>query len=354
MQKISEILKKNSVLHFFVKAFKHINDKEYLEFFINRENNPMLLEFENRGQSCIGDCIYLIEEVGEGYGFFAEFHTMLQKLIFAETFHLKPYVRWGKEFLYYEEDIKSTQNAYEYLFEPINGELGNRIDRAELLTISKKGQAGWIEEKYHRGYDLSGEYLAKAADVYRRYIRLNSQTAPEMQKEIHTLLGDKKTLAVHYRGTDFKMNYDNHPVCVTLEQELKVIRQTMREEGFEQIFLATDDKAAVEAFRAEFKKQIVFYSDVARSNSTTSVAFSKSNREMHHYLLAYEVLRDMLTLAACDGLVAGVSQVSICARIAKASEGKEYTYVHIIDNGKNYNNKKFKAHKCPGEKHEAV
>lgn len=350
MKKISDILKENTLLHFFVKAFKHINDKEYLDFFINRENNPMLLEFEKRGEDGIGDCIYLIEEVGEGYGFFAEFHTMLQKIIFAETFHLKPYIYWGKKFLYYEEEIKNTQNAYEYLFEAINGELGNVINSADLLTLSKMGQAGWVEKRYHRGYDLSQEYLEIAADVYKRYIRLNSRITSKMQEEIRGILGDKKTIAAHYRGTDFKMNYDNHPVCVTLEQELKVIRQAMRDEQFEQIFLATDDKAAIEAFQAEFKEKVVFYSDVVRSNDMTSVAFSESTREAHHYLLAYEVLRDMLTLAACDGLIAGVSQVSICARIAKASTGKEYSFLHIIDNGKNYNSKKFKAHRKPGEK----
>ena len=343
MKRTHEKLKENTVLHFFVKAFKHIGDKEYLEFFINRENAPLLLEFETRGKSCNEDCIYLIEEVGEGYGFFAEFHTMLQKLIFAERFHLKPYVHWGKNFLYYEEERKDTQNAYEYLFEAINGDLKDRIETADLLTKAKMGQAGWVEQRYHRGYDLSTEYLEQAADVYKRYIRLAPEIAEKIQKEIRKILSDKKTLAVHYRGTDFKMNYDNHPVCVTAEQELEMIRAAMKDNGFEQVFLATDDMTAINAFEAEFAGKVVFYHDVLRGDDTTSVAFSKSDRKEHHYLLAYEVLRDMLTLSACEGLIAGVSQVSICARIAKASRGETYQCLQIIDNGKNYNNKKFKA-----------
>lgn len=345
MKKLSERLKKNTTLHFFVKALKHINDKEYLEFFINRENEPLLLEFESRGSSCRGDSIYLIEEVGAGYGFFAEFHTMLQKLIFAECFHLKPYVRWGKNFLYYEEEMAEVPNAYEYMFEVINGDLSDKIETADLLTVSKMGQAGWVEERYQRGYDLSAEYLEKAAEVYRRYIRLNSQISHRIQNEISKVLCSKKTLGVHYRGTDFKMNYDNHPVCVTLAQELEVIKKAMEEEGFEQIFLATDDKEAIDVFRNEWKDKVVFYTDVVRGDTTTSVAFSESARKEHHYLLAYEVLRDMLTLAACDGLVAGVSQVSICARIAKESTGEKYQFQQIIDNGKNYNQRKFKAAK---------
>ena len=345
MGKIIKMLKRNTVLHFFVKAFKHINDKEYLEFFINRENLPLTLEFENRGKSCIGDCIYLIEAEGNGFGFFAEFHLIIQKIIFAECFHLRPYVYWGKNFLYYEKEIKDTDNAYEYLFEAINADLRDKIATADLLTKSKMGQAGWVINRYERDYDLSPEYLERAADVYQRYIRLKPQIASKIQDEISKIIKNKKTLAVHYRGTDFKMNYDNHPVCVTIEQEFEVIKKAMKDEGFEQIFLATDDKTAITAFETEFTGKVVYYQDVVRGDDTTSVAFSKSNRAGHHYLLAYEVLRDMLTLSACEGLIAGVSQVSICARIAKASSGREYSFLHIIDNGKNFNNKKFKAHK---------
>lgn len=343
MKKITDILKKNTTLHFWIKAFKHIRDKEYLEFFINRENEPLLLEFETRGKSCENDSIYLIEEVGEGYGFFAEFHTMLQKLIFAERLHLKPYVYWGKKFLYYEEMIEDTRNAYEYFFEAVNGDLGDKIDTAELLTNSKMGQASWVEDKYERGYDLSPEYLKKASEVYKKYIHLNLNTSKKIQKEISGLLGKKETLAVHYRGTDFKVNYDNHPVCVTIEQELEAIKKAMKEEKFEQIFLATDDKQAIAAFETAFSGKIVYYQDVVRGDDTTSVAFSDSTRDKHHYLLAYEVLRDMLTMSACEGLIAGVSQVSICARIAKASREETYRFLQIIDNGKNYNHKKFKS-----------
>lgn len=343
MEKIIEMLKKNITLHFFVKAFKHINDKEYLNFFINRENIALLLEFETRGKSCRGDCIYLIEEAGNGFGFFAEFHTMLQKLIFAECFHLKPYVHWGKNFLYYEKEISDTENAYEYLFEAINEDLRDKIDTVDLLTKSKMGQAEWVVNRYERGYDLSPGYLEKAAEVYKKYIRLNPKISFKMKEEITGILNGKKTLAVHYRGTDFKMNYDNHPVCVTIEQELEMVRAAMKDESFEQIFLATDDKTAIEVFETEFAGKVVFYHDVVRGDDTTSVAFSESDRKGHHYLLAYEVLRDMLTLSACEGLIAGVSQVSICARIAKASEGESYQFLQIIDNGKNYNHKKFKA-----------
>lgn len=339
---MKEKIKKNSQIHFFIKFIKHFNENEYLDFFINRENNALLLEFEERGTSCAGERIYLINEVGQGYGFFAEFHTLLQKLAFAEYFHLTPYVVWGAAFLYYEKSLDTIRNGFEYFFDQPNKFSEEEIRTADLLTVSKMGQAGWIEERYERGYDLSDSYLNMISGIYRKYIHLNEKTHKRLNKEVETLLKDKLTLAVHYRGTDFKVNYDNHPVCVEIAQEIQVMKEAVHKYHFDQIFLATDDLEAINEFEKEFGDKIVFYADVVRGNSNVSVAFSDGDRQYHHYLLAYEVLRDMYTLSACQGLVAGVSQVSICARIAKKARNETYQFQKIIDNGKNYNNKKFK------------
>lgn len=338
-------LKSSTRLHFLVKAAKHFGDRDYLEFFINRENLPLLLEFETRGEGCRGKCVYLIEENGKGLGYFAEFNTMLMELMYADCFHLQPYVNWGKGFLYYEEEIKDYRNAFSYFFEPINGSFADEIESAELLTRAKPGQADWIQQKYDKGYDLSIPFIKVAAETYRRYIKLNAYTQEKIIAEMNALLHDKRTLAVHYRGTDFKMNYDKHPVCVELEEQIEVVKNALERHSFEQIFLATDDYAAITLYQETFGDTVVFYRDVKRSSDKVSVAFSESDRQYHHYFLAYEVLRDMLTMSVCDGLIAGVSQVSIATRIAKASRGEEYSYVKIIDKGKNNNYRRFKEEK---------
>ena len=73
-------------------------------------------------------------------------------------------------------------------------------------------------------------------------------------------------------------------------------------------------------------------------------ADTKDFREMLEeisMLMGYEVLRDMYALAACDGLVAGLSQVVNCARIVKESSGEEYDTLCIINNGINISGKQF-------------
>ena len=336
-------LKKNRKIHFLVKMMKHFNQDEYLDFFINRENNALLLEFESRGTSCTGERIYLIREVGQGYGFFAEFHTLLQKLAYAEYFQMTPYINWDKNFLYYEaEGVDETKNGFEYFFVQPSMFSKKELSSADLITEAKMGQARWIEEKFERGYDLSTSYLDMISTVYNRYIHLNKKTEQMIKESISGLLSEKLTLGVHYRGTDFKANYDNHPVCVDVVQEIGVVKAALEKFRFEQIFLATDDLEAINSFKEAFGETVVFYSDVVRGDSSISVAFSQKKRQYHHYFLAYEVLRDMYTLSTCQGFVAGVSQVSICARIVKKARNEDYMFEKIIDNGKNYNTNKFK------------
>lgn len=341
-----DLLKKitdNKRIHFILKALKHINSEEYIDFFLNRETDPLLLEFQSKGNGYPEEKFYYIAEVGRGYGFFAEFHAVLARLAFADAFGFTPVVSWGKDFLYYDSQKGEDQpNAFEWFFEQPTKYRVADAEQANLVVQAKLVQAVWIEKKYHKQMDLSPEYEAEIVRVYQKYIRFQANVLKQLKEEEYGLLGKKKTLGVHFRGTDFKLNYDNHPVSVKIEQEFSIIDQALKKQGFEQIFLATDETEAVEAFRERYGDTVVWYKDVFRGEGNVSVAFSESERSYHKYKLAYEVVRDMFTLSMCQGFIAGVSQVSICSRIMKRSRNEQYEFLEIIDNGKNYNKQKFK------------
>lgn len=340
--KIFASLKKNKKIHFILKALKHINDDEYLNLFLDRETDPLLLEFKSLGKEYDDKRFYLISEVGKGYGFFAEFHAVLSKIAFAEKFGFTPIVSWGRDFLYYDKSrMNITENAFEYFFKQPSALKFQDVLEAKFVTEAKAAQGLWMEKDLDKGMDLSEEYEEEISRVYKKYIRFTDAIDKKLSEDCGELLGNCKILGVHFRGTDFKMNYDNHPVSVKIEQEFEVIDQAIQNQGFQKIFLATDEKDAVQAFRDRYGEMVVCYEDVFRGEGNTSVAFSTSNRDNHKYRLAYEVLRDMQTLSLCSGLIAGVSQVSICARIAKRAREEKYDYLEIIDNGKNYNNRKF-------------
>ena len=144
-----------------------------------------------------------------------------------------------------------------------------------------------------------------------------------------------RTLGVHVRGTDFRRNYKGHPVAVTTQEYLEAAVKMAEQYHFDRIFLATDDSNAVRIFQDTFGEKVSFYQDVVRSEGNETVMRSESDRPLHHYQLGLEVLRDAYTLAACNALLAGKSQVSFGARVLAGAAGNEYENVTILDKGIN-------------------
>jgi len=156
-----------------------------------------------------------------------------------------------------------------------------------------------------------------------------------MTQQLSEVLKGKKTLGVHVRGTDFRRNYKGHPVKIGTEEFVEAVAGLLAQADYDNIFLATDDTEAIRMFHERFGEKVSYYQDVMRSSGNETVMKSRSDRKQHHYLLGREVLRDAWTLGLCSGLVAGLSQVSLNARILKKAAGTEYENLIILDKGIN-------------------
>ena len=117
------------------------------------------------------------------------------------------------------------------------------------------------------------------------------------------------------------------------EDYFNVIDKAIIENGFEYIFLATDDSRKLELFIKRYNDKLIYFKDVHRSDGIVNVTFEKNDREHNNYLNGLECLRDIYTMSYCNGLVAGLSQVSVCARIVNRSLDKKFEFEKIIDNG---------------------
>ena len=112
--------------------------------------------------------------------------------------------------------------------------------------------------------------------------------------------------------------------------------------SFDAVFIATDDASICDRIKKELTDiEVLSHTDVFRSDGNESVVFSDSSRKFHHYLLGYEIARDMYTLSLCDGLVAGKSSVSFLSNLYKHSRDEAYEYMRIIDNGNNLNDNEY-------------
>ncbi|MCD7726150.1 MAG: O-fucosyltransferase family protein [Clostridiales bacterium] len=338
-----DFLRKSEKLVFWNRCRIHSKKEDFREMVLNGYHNPDFLELHHLGDEYKGCIIYCAEETGNGIGFFAELGMTLIKLYFADERGMVPYIRWGESYVYYEpKGIRGEKNAFLHYFKPVSEV--QSVEHACHVLYQASWHCNQVKALYGAvSYDVSEDYIDAMARMLRKYIHYNDETEQYLESQYSSLLGGKRTIAVHYRGTDFNKGYNNHPIPVQAEQEINKVRELMKKKDYEQIFLATDEQAIVERFRQEFGERVKVYEDTFRDHgSGESIAFSKSERENHHYKLGLEVLRDQYTLTHCDGIVCGYSNITFIARVMRrAWFEEEWEDYCLIDNGLYHNQNSF-------------
>ena len=257
-------------------------DKQYIEKHASLEWNPYFYFIEKKGNKNVGKIIYNIHEIGNGYGFFAELRNLLEKLLYVDMKGFTPSVVFGTNYLYYDKDLEGEQpNAFEYYFEAIGGiedsnNSFNVIEEKKCYYLNL--QEYWLgDSKIFMDFDEAMGMMIK------KYIHIRQELLEEMINDYKELFPKGKILGIHYRGSDYKMGYNTHPVIVRVDQIMKVIDTVKKD--FDYIFLATDEEGVFEKFQNKYGNIVKCFPDVKRTKGTVSVAFSEDTRKKHHYLL---------------------------------------------------------------------
>lgn len=316
-------------------------DNQMIDLILTIDSRADYIKVERNGEENSGKIIYVIREMDRTYGFFAEFRIVLSALYYAEKMGFVPRVEWGSNFAYYEpEGVEGIYNAFEYYFEPINTDID--ISKCYAVTYCKMAQIREISIiDNSQGYIVSEKLESILTDILKRYIHIRKDLLEDFEKQAVKFFEGKSVVGIHYRGTDFKCGYNDHPVLIQKEQIIKETRELILKYNIEIIFLATDDLTALKEFKEEFGDRLKLFEDIYRGTRDANIAFSESNRENHHYRLGLEVLRDVYMLSKCDYLISGLSQVSLAARMFKKSRDEEYVEDITIDNGINKGTKEF-------------
>lgn len=336
MKKLKEWAKKSPFLFFVVSVIRLGRTRTGRSRIVGILNNPRSIVVEKRGDALHGHLICEIDPVVKYSGFFHVFRRLLSALYFADEIGAEPFVKYDKSFIYAEETpIYGTDNPFEYYFESINRVSELEIKSANAVVVFDLKNAKIAESlngPQTYTYRASIEYIDEMSKVFNKYIRLNERMRKYVCDGITDLGITERTLAVHCRGTDFNCGSKNHPIIISVDDYFRIIDQLLSCD-FDNIFLATDDLNRLELFKKRYKEKVLYYCDVQRSSGNEGVHFSKSERNNHKYLLGAEVTRDVFTMASCGGIVAGMSEVSLNARIIKKASSNEYRTEIIIDNG---------------------
>ncbi len=343
-ENINSMIKSNLRLYCLLRILKNFNNIEFFKQIdlINKDpNNLRMLDFGEKNKD---KNILLITRSSPNMGMGGFFRQTLYGLYEAEKLGFVPVVHY-KECPYRDKSYdEKTKNPFEYYFnQTSNVSLQDAYDSSRIFIfdsihlIRVEKELGNINSELVCGYNINNEYLKRLGQIVKRYVHLNEYTENFIKTSMQNIFPrdwkQERVLAIHVRGTDFALNWEKHPNMVGVEDFFSAIDSTMEKEKFKYIFLATDDSNRLKAFKMRYGEKLLYFTDVHRSSGTINVALEKNDRKHNNYLNGLEVIRDMYTLARCHGLIAGLSQVSICTRIINYSLDEQFSYVKILDKG---------------------
>lgn len=331
-------LKNNDRVYMLNMMMRGLIDQSVAKRIRGINTDPREIVIESKGKNGKGRIYYEININDKHAGFFALMRWVLSALNFADVHGFIPYIYFGDQTKYYDADIIDTNNPYEYYF--------LQKDCTEEMINSAYSVVRYVPKHLlfsdlKKNFQQDPAVINRFAELWKKYICVNDKTMMYLNNEIVASIAAKPTLGVHIRGTDYKLNYDGHPVAISVHEEISIAKKAIDNYGFEQIFLATDDEEYLRDFIDEFGNQVVYYSDTYRSKDGTAVHDSEDNRQCHYYKLGLEVLKDAYTLAMCDGLIAGQSNVSFFATVINKAEKDGFKFLKICDSGFNKNSKKY-------------
>lgn len=329
---------KHERIRFLAKFLKNFNNMEFIKDVNNLYNNRTLYKIVQKGDKEKGKVLYLIDEKYAYYGFCAILREVIEGCMVADELGFYPVVSMSEDSLYAEKKgFLGKDNPWECYFEQPVGIDMNTYNHGFRTTSMSRDDLAMLAERYNNdGYRLSKEYFEDTGKIWRKYIRVRKELELELQSKIDEIFGEgSRILGVQARGTDFNRGYYNHPKPILPEDYFEQIDKII--DKYDYIFLATEDNNNLERFIDKYGDKLVYHTGIERSSTIDNPALGKSDtfktRENPKYCLAKDVMLDMMSLSECKGIITGMSQVSICARIWKLARNEQYVDNIIMDNG---------------------
>lgn len=278
--------------------------------------------------------LYLERDSGSG-GFCAEWIYWLNRLAFADGIGASFCINWTSSQFYKEkENVSNTNNIFEYYFQqPGRIKVKEALKSKNVIFDANIADYGYYDIFAPGRLD---DYKMQLSDMeamgvlHGKYIHLKEGLAVEIDKEIRDLMGNEKVLAVHARGADANIPYNNHPIPVSAAVYIEKAKQEARRIGADKIFLATDDNTILKKFLTEFGEKLLYYKAVERSDGLRMNCYGERARRLHHYHLGREIIRDVYTMAHCHGFVCSNSYVSYVVQIVKKSLNQNFEALYCI------------------------
>lgn len=308
------------------------NNSEVLGRIIKAEKRFLLMEKRRTFGSLYSNYIFYVIRVREITTSIAGLMPwVVKQLKIADERGCIPVVDFsyfGNAFL--EKDEIGIINPWEYYFEQPTQFSLQAAYHAQNVILGNADVDCTVEE-----FDAlidNEEAFKQYVEIFNKYVHINSRIAKKNIAIYENLINPGwKVLGVVYRGTDYRNRaVPGEHKQPRMDELLQMAEELMERWSCDHIFLATEDKGAVEIFKQRFGGKVVC-TEKERYESTIKYSFSyKFDREFDAYLKGEEYLTEIYILSKCNCLLS--SRVGILAAALPMNGGK-YEEKYIYDLG---------------------
>ncbi len=249
----------------------------------------------------------IMEEKGAGYIPVIDFSYFLNG--FLETDELEKINPWE---YYFEQPTHFSLQAAYHAQNVILGNADVDVNLGDFIDDS----------------ELQKEYIR----LFEKYIHISKRIEKKISAIYNSMIRPEwKVLGVVFRGTDYRNRTvpgeHRQPGIEDLIAKTKVL---MQEWGCDHVFLATEDKGAVEIFKHSLGDQLVYTEKERYDSSVMYTQKHHFDREFDRYLKGEEYLTEIYILSKCNCLLSG--RVGILSVALPMNAGK-YENKYIYDLG---------------------
>ncbi len=198
-----------------------------------------------------------------------------------------------------------TENMWAYYFDPINNE------------NKKKYIRFFLKRPFRNIFSAENpKEVTLFHEVINQRIKFKDEISDKVQHFWTTNLKNKKTIGIHFRGTDIQASLGKYTKTIKKANKDDYFSEVdlLMRSGYDIIFLATDDESVLMAFKERYGDRIV-HRDGERSINGQGIHFLNANRRRQ----GEDVIIDALLLARTDLFLYGYSNVSTVVKYLNPS-----------------------------------
>jgi len=259
------------------------------------KHNIGKFSFGNKNKNKI---FYVIKRTPGG-GFFSNLSYVIKNLEIADKNNYIPIVDMCNFPTMYNQkkNIYNKKNVWEIYFK--------QTSNFQLKDVYKSKNVYFSPNNLK--YRLDVFKNIKLKKIFDKYISINKNLLNVSNNFCKKNFRNQKILGIHFRGTDQKIS-PGHAFPPTIYEIKRLIDKKIKKQGFEKVFLLTEQLNYYKKIKNEYGDLICGYS-YYRADKVSD--FSNNNRKYHRNKLGIESLIEAITLSKCDEIIYCETNISL-------------------------------------------